>query len=207
VYLVNDHQKLGLLQLILKDGNYVSTIIFASTKDKVKEVYKQLRSAHIKVNAFHSDLEQTEREDILLKFKNRQVPVIIGTDALSRGIDVEGIDLVVNYDVPSDPEDYIHRIGRTARAETTGTAITFVNDRDQRKLKNIEDMIEREVRRIPLPESLGDPTLIKMAPGKRDGGGNRNRGGNNRRQGGRSGGGNKNRSHGGGKPNHGPKPQ
>jgi ATP-dependent RNA helicase RhlE len=208
VYLVNDHQKLGLLELILKDGAYVSTIIFASTKDKVKEVYKQLKGAHIKVNAFHSDLEQTEREDILLKFKNRQVPVIIGTDALSRGIDVEGIDLVVNYDAPSDPEDYIHRIGRTARAETTGTAITFINDRDQRKLKNIEDMMDREVRRIPLPESLGDPTLIKMAPGKRDGGGGRNRGGgnsNNRRQGG-GGGGNKNRNH-GGKPNHGPKPQ
>jgi len=207
VYLVNDHQKLGLLELILKDGAYVSTIIFASTKDKVKEVYKQLKSAHIKVNAFHSDLEQTEREEILLKFKNRQVPVIIGTDALSRGIDVEGIDLVVNYDVPSDPEDYIHRIGRTARAETTGTAITFVNDRDQRKLKNIEEMIEREVRRIPLPESLGDPTLIKMAPGKRDGGGNRNRGGGNRRPGGAKGGNkNHNRSHGGNKPDQGARP-
>jgi ATP-dependent RNA helicase RhlE len=95
---------------------------------------------------------------------------------------VEGIDLVVNYDAPSDPEDYIHRIGRTARAETTGTAITFVNDRDQRKLKNIEEMMDREVRRVPLPEVLGDPTLIKMAPLKRDGGGRggNNRGGNNR---------------------------
>ena len=156
-----------------------------------------MKAAHIKINAFHSDLEQNEREEILLKFKNKQVPVIIGTDALSRGIDVEGIDLVVNYDVPSDPEDYIHRIGRTARAETTGTAITFVNDRDQRKLKNIEEMIEREVRRIPLPEVLGDPTLIKMAPLKRDGGrGGNNRGGSNR-SGGNGGGKNRNR---GGKP-------
>lgn len=195
VYMVNDHQKLGLIQLLLKDGAFTSSIIFASTKDKVKEVYKQLKTAHIKVNAFHSDLEQAEREEILLKFKNRQVPVIIGTDALSRGIDVEGIDLVVNYDVPSDPEDYIHRIGRTARAETTGTAITFVNDRDQRKLKNIEDMIDREIRRIPLPEILGDPTLIKMAPHKRDGGGNRN----NRRSGGGGRPGGK-RPHGGGRP-------
>jgi ATP-dependent RNA helicase RhlE len=93
--------------------------------------------------------------------------------------------LVVNYDAPSDPEDYIHRIGRTARAETTGTAITFVNDRDQRKLKNIEEMMDREVRRVPLPEVLGDPTLIKMAPLKRDGGGRGgNNRGNNRRQGG-----------------------
>ena len=181
VYLVNDHQKSKLLQMILKEGGFVSIIIFASTKDKVKEVYKELKAAHLKINAFHSDLEQAEREDILLKFKNKQVPIIIGTDALSRGIDVEGIDLVVNYDAPGDPEDYIHRIGRTARAETTGTAITFINDRDQRKLKNIEDMMEREVRRIPLPEVLGDPTLIKMAPPKRDGGRGGNRsGGNNR---------------------------
>jgi ATP-dependent RNA helicase RhlE len=176
VYLVNDHQKTPLIRLLLKDGAYVSCLIFASTKEKVKEVYKQLKAAHIKINAFHSDLEQKEREEILLQFKNRQLPVIIGTDALSRGIDVEGIDLVINYDVPSDPEDYIHRIGRTARAETTGTAITFVNDRDQRKLKSIEDMIERQVRRVPLPEVLGDPTLIKQAPLRRD---------NNRRQGGR----------------------
>jgi len=185
VYLVNDHQKSKLLQLILKEGGFVSIIIFASTKDKVKEVYKELKAAHLKINAFHSDLEQNEREDILLKFKNKQVPIIIGTDALSRGIDVEGIDLVVNYDAPGDPEDYIHRIGRTARAETTGTAITFVNDRDQRKLKNIEEMMDREVRRVPLPEVLGDPTLIKMAPAKRDGGGRGgNNRGNNRRQGG-----------------------
>src|SRR6202044_1685206 len=110
----------------------------ASTKDKVRDVYKQLKNARIDIMAFHSDLEQKEREEILLKFKNKQLPVIIGTDALSRGIDVEGIDLVLNYDVPSDPEDYIHHIGRTARAETTGTAITFVNHRDERKLKRIE---------------------------------------------------------------------
>ena len=164
IYMVNDHQKIGLVELILKESKYSSTIIFASTKDKVRDVYKQLKNARIDIMAFHSDLEQKEREEILLKFKNKQLPVIIGTDALSRGIDVEGIDLVLNYDVPSDPEDYIHRIGRTARAETTGTAITFVNDRDQRKLKNIEDMIDREIRRIPLPEVLGDPTLIKQAP-------------------------------------------
>jgi superfamily II DNA/RNA helicase len=198
VYLVNDHQKLGLIQLLLKDNQYPSAIIFASTKDKVKEVYKQLKGAHIQINAFHSDLEQNEREDILLKFKNKQVPIIIGTDALSRGIDVEGIDLVVNYDVPSDPEDYIHRIGRTARAETKGTAITFVNDRDQRKLKNIEDMMDREVRRIPLPESLGDPTLIKMAPAKPHGGNRRPGGGG--RPGGRPQGGNKPGGHKGGRP-------
>ena len=210
--MVNDHQKSSLLQLILKEGGFVSIIIFASTKDKVKEVHKQLKAAHLKINAFHSDLEQNEREEILRKFKNKQVPIIIGTDALSRGSDVEGIDLVVNYDAPGDPEDYIHRIGRTARAETNGTAITFVNDRDQRKLKSIETMIDREVRRIPLPEVLGDPTLIKQAPHRPHGGGGGNRrpgGNNNRRTGG--GGGNHRRPRpsgggGGGAPRRGESP-
>jgi ATP-dependent RNA helicase RhlE len=108
----------------------------------------------MQVMAFHSDLEQREREDILLSFKNKQLPMIIGTDALSRGIDVEGIDLVINYDVPGDPEDYIHRIGRTARAETTGTAITFVNHRDERKLKSIEQLIDKPIRLIEVPDEL-----------------------------------------------------
>lgn len=183
VYLVNDHQKIQLVELILKDSKYSSAIIFASTKDKVRDVYRQLKNARVDVMAFHSDLEQKEREEILLKFKNKQLPVIIGTDALSRGIDVEGIDLVLNYDVPSDPEDYIHRIGRTARAETTGTAITFVNHRDQRKLKNIEDMIDREISRIPLPEVLGDPALIKQAP-DRDRSNNRGRNRSRQKKGG-----------------------
>jgi ATP-dependent RNA helicase RhlE len=106
------------------------------------------------VAAFHSDLQQNEREEILLKFKNKLLPVIIGTDALSRGIDVEGIDLVVNYDVPGDPEDYVHRIGRTARAATKGTAITFVNNRDLKRLKSIEDLIEKPIALKELPEVL-----------------------------------------------------
>jgi superfamily II DNA/RNA helicase len=108
----------------------------------------------MKVSAFHSDLEQKDREEILLEFKNKLLPAIVGTDALSRGIDVEGIDLVINYDVPGDPEDYIHRIGRTARAETTGTAITFVNHRDERKLKSIEQLIEKPIRLMEVPDEL-----------------------------------------------------
>jgi ATP-dependent RNA helicase RhlE len=116
IYRLHDGQKTPLLKMLLKDGGYLSSIIFASRKEIVKSLYKELKSAHISVAAFHSDLQQNEREEILLKFKNKQLPVIIGTDALSRGIDVEGIDLVVNYDVPGDPEDYVHRIGRTARA-------------------------------------------------------------------------------------------
>lgn len=154
IYLLHDGQKTPLLKSLLKDGGYVSSIIFASRKEIVKSLYKELKSAHINVAAFHSDLQQTEREEILLRFKNKQLPVIIGTDALSRGIDVEGIDLVVNYDVPGDPEDYVHRIGRTARAATTGTAITFVNDRDLKRLKTIEQLIEKPITQKELPEEL-----------------------------------------------------
>jgi len=173
IYKAHDAQKGKLITMLLKNGNYTSTIIFANTKDKVKELNRELRAAHIKVSAFHSDFEQSEREKILLDFKNRKLPVIIGTDALSRGIDVEGIDLVINYDVPSDPEDYIHRIGRTARAETTGTAITLVNGRDMRKLKNIEQLIGRALPENPLPAELGD---IPMAVEERKPFNNRNRG-------------------------------
>jgi ATP-dependent RNA helicase RhlE len=154
IYKLHDGQKTPLLKMLLKDGGYLSSIIFASRKEIVKSLYKELKSAHINVAAFHSDLQQNEREEILLKFKNKQLPVIIGTDALSRGIDVEGIDLVVNYDVPGDPEDYVHRIGRTARAASKGTAITFVNNRDLKRLKSIEDLIEKPIALKELPEVL-----------------------------------------------------
>ncbi len=161
VYKVYDNQKTPLIQLLLKDATYSSIIIFAGTKEKVKEVHKTLLKLKINVEAFHSDLKQAEREEILLLFKNRKLQVLIGTDVLSRGIDVEGIDLVINYDVPSDPEDYIHRIGRTARAATKGTAITFVNERDLRKLVNIETMIGKEVTNHELPAELGEPPVFK----------------------------------------------
>ncbi|HWZ36241.1 MAG TPA: DEAD/DEAH box helicase [Mucilaginibacter sp.] len=154
VYRLHDAQKTPLLQHLLKDGNFVSTIIFASRKEIVKSLYKELKAIDLKAESFHSDLEQRDREEILLRFKNKQLPIIIGTDALSRGIDVEGIDLVINYDVPADAEDYVHRIGRTARAATTGTAITFVNHRDERRLKSIETLIDRKVTEHPLPEHL-----------------------------------------------------
>ncbi|WP_293311311.1 DEAD/DEAH box helicase [Pedobacter sp. UBA5917] len=153
-YNIHDQQKQALLSDIFKAGTYKSAIIFASTKEKVKALYKTFKSLNIKAEAFHSDLGQKEREDILLAFKNKRLPIIIGTDVLSRGIDVEGVDLVINYDVPGDPADYVHRIGRTARAATKGTAITLVNGRDKRKFDNIEKLIEKEVPRMPLPESI-----------------------------------------------------
>jgi len=153
-YIIHDQQKQALLTEIFKSGTYKSAIIFSSTKEKVKALYKTFKSLNIKAEAFHSDLGQKEREDILLAFKNKRLPIIIGTDVLSRGIDVEGVDLVINYDVPGDPADYVHRIGRTARAATKGTAITLVNGRDKRKFDNIEKLIEKPVPKMALPEAI-----------------------------------------------------
>ena len=167
VYLTYDPQKIPLITGLLKDDNYTSVLIFASRKETVKELTKALRRVGVKAEAFHSDLEQDQRETILRAFKSRTLPVIIGTDVLSRGIDIEGINLVINFDVPPDPEDYIHRIGRTARAETTGTAITFVNERDQRKFSSIENLIGKPIERMLLPEELGEgPTYNPAAKSK-----------------------------------------
>ena len=160
-YMVYDPQKVGLIRHLLKTGNYSSVLIFAGTKENVKKLEQTLLRAGLPVRAFHSDLEQAEREDILRAFKSKRINIIIGTDVLSRGIDVEGISLVVNYDVPPDPEDYVHRVGRTARAETTGTAITFINDKDQRKFQGIENMIGSTVPKLRLPESFGEAPLYQ----------------------------------------------
>lgn len=169
VYMTHDHQKLKLISGLLKNGDYPSAIVFASRKETVKDLNRTLKKEGIRAEAFHSDLEQEQREDILRLFKARQLPVIIGTDVLSRGIDVEGISLVINFDVPPDPEDYIHRIGRTARADTTGTAITFVNERDQRKFSFIENLIGREIDRIPLPEELGEGPVYQPEQKRKSG--------------------------------------
>jgi hypothetical protein len=154
-YLVHDEQKLGLLQKILKQDEYTSILIFASTKENVKKVNQELRKVNVASKAFHSDLEQAEREEILRAFRSKKLRVLVGTDVLSRGIDVEGISLVINYDSPNDPEDYVHRIGRTARADTRGTAITFINNKDQRKFQRIEKLIGKEVEKVMLPEEFG----------------------------------------------------
>jgi superfamily II DNA/RNA helicase len=155
-YLVYDSQKEPLLKKILQNEEYQSIIIFCSTKDSVKKLERDLHRQHIAVKAFHSDLEQPEREELMREFKNKKLRVLVGTDVLSRGIDVEGISLVVNYDAPPDPEDYVHRIGRTARAAALGTAITFVNEKDQQKFARIEALIGKEVPKIPLPAELGE---------------------------------------------------
>ncbi|MGE0566543.1 MAG: DEAD/DEAH box helicase [Bacteroidia bacterium] len=154
-YMVYDSQKLGLLEKILNDKDVNSAIVFASTKDKVKQIDRALQKTGLKLKAFHSDLDQPTREEIMRNFKSKQLPVLIGTDIISRGIDVDGIDLVVNYDVPPDPEDYIHRIGRTARASKEGRAITFITEDDQLKFLQIEDLMGIEVEKLKLGEELG----------------------------------------------------
>ncbi|WP_317163641.1 DEAD/DEAH box helicase [Mucilaginibacter aquatilis] len=181
IYKVHDEQKTKLLVSILKSGAFNSIIIFSSTKDRVKSLNKELKATGLKVDAFHSDIKQSEREDILLDFKNKTLPIIIGTDALSRGIDVEGIDLVVNYDVPPDPEDYIHRIGRTARAATTGTAITFVNQRDFRRFQSIQQLIDREIEEVTLPPEFGEAPKFKADANNRPRRGRGNNRSNNNR--------------------------
>jgi superfamily II DNA/RNA helicase len=153
-YLVYDEQKIDLLKSIFTNAEFKSVIVFASRKETVKKLNSALNRQGILSEAFHSDLDQESREDIMVRFKGKKLAVLIGTDVISRGIDVEAISLVVNFDVPPDPEDYIHRIGRTARAETTGTAITFINDKDQFGFGKIEELIGNEVPKLPLPEGF-----------------------------------------------------
>lgn len=155
-YLAYDDQKIDLLKKILSHDDYKSVIVFASRKETVKKLNSTLNRQGVKSEAFHSDLDQESREDIMVRFKGKNLAVLIGTDVISRGIDVVGISLVVNFDVPPDPEDYIHRIGRTARAETTGTAITFINDKDQHKFGRIEEFMGKEVPKLVLPEGFKD---------------------------------------------------
>ncbi|MCH6233535.1 DEAD/DEAH box helicase [Cognataquiflexum rubidum] len=153
VYFVYESQKETLVRNILSKKDYEAVIIFASTKEKVKNLYKLLKK-DFDIEAFHSDLEQVEREIIMSRFKNKSLKILIGTDIISRGIDVVGIQLVINYDTPNDPEDYVHRVGRTARADSNGEAITFVSDKDQYKLSRIEQMIGMEIEKFPLPEGF-----------------------------------------------------
>lgn len=175
-YLVNDPQKLGLLKTIFNKPELKSAILFAGTKQKVKEVERELRKMKLNVAAIHSDIEQAQREEVLLNFRNRKTTILVATDVVSRGIDVQGIELVVNYDVPGDPEDYVHRIGRTARAETTGEAITLINRDDIRRFRRIEQMIERDIDKLELPEGM-PPGPDYNASSDRHSGGDRHRNG------------------------------
>lgn len=155
-YLVYDTQKNALIKYLLKENASESIIVFSSTKQNVKILNRELQQAGFKSNAIHSDLEQDEREEVLRNFKSKRIQILVATDILSRGIDIEDIGVVVNYDVPGDAEDYIHRIGRTARASTKGEAITLISEIDQHKFHKIEVLIENEVNKLPLPTFLGE---------------------------------------------------
>jgi superfamily II DNA/RNA helicase len=155
-YLVYDAQKNNLIKSLLEGKNLSSVIIFVSTKQKVKELERDLQKAGLKAKSIHSDLEQNEREEVLRNFRSKQLQILVATDILSRGIDIEDIGLVINYDVPADAEDYIHRIGRTARASSTGVALTFINEYDQQKFQQIETLIGAEIKKIALPPAIGE---------------------------------------------------
>ncbi len=151
-YMLGDHQKLPLINSLISDHpEYHSILIFSSTKKKVSEIVRGLRSKNFIVEGISSDLGQKEREEMLLRFKSRRSRVLVATDVLSRGIDIKDINLVINFDTPSDAEDYVHRVGRTARAETTGVAITLVNKSDMPKMLRIEKLIGYEVFNAELP--------------------------------------------------------
>ena len=164
-YLCYDGMKDRIVEKVLSDETLDRVILFASSKQKVKELSITLKRKGFNVGAMHSDLVQREREDIMLAFKNRRISILIATDIVSRGIDIDDIQMVINYDVPRDPEDYVHRIGRTARANREGQAITMVTPKDWQYLLKIERLIEKEIPKPDLPEGCGEKP--EMSAGKR----------------------------------------
>lgn len=165
-YVVHDPQKAPLLKMLLKSSQFKSIIIFCAKKQAVKLLAKELQRAGIKAEEIHSDLEQAKREEVLRGFTSKRIPVLVATDILSRGIDVDHIDLVVNYDVPHDGEDYVHRIGRTARAESNGTAFTFIGPKEHNKFAAIERLLGKEVSKATIPEQLGPGPLYNPRTGR-----------------------------------------
>ena len=148
------------------DQELKKVIVFVGKKQRVKELTRTLRANHIDARAMHSDLEQKERDEVMLDFRNNKVDVLVATDIVSRGIDVDDIPLVINYDVPRDAEDYVHRIGRTARAENKGEAITLVSPEDKHFFNKIERFLQKSIERLPLPASLGaapDSSVCSLA--------------------------------------------
>jgi len=158
-YLVYDDNKVNLIKKLVEGKDLSSILIFSATKKNVKKITAALKELKFIATEIHSDLEQSEREQVLLDFRNRKSQVLVATDIVSRGIDITGIDLVVNFDVPGDAEDYVHRVGRTARAQSSGVAITFINEQDQEKFKKIEELIEFELVKIPTPKDIGDSPI------------------------------------------------
>ena len=155
-YVCYDPQKLKIIQHLFRGGDLQRVIIFCGKKDRVKEINRELRHMNINCAAMHSDLTQAERDDVMYRFKAGQVDVLVATDIVARGIDIDDILMVMNFDVPHDAEDYVHRIGRTARAERDGVAITLVNEKDIPLFKDIEHFLDKTIEKRPLPEGLGE---------------------------------------------------
>ncbi|GJM29559.1 MAG: RNA helicase [Cyclobacteriaceae bacterium] len=164
-----ERQKVPLIEHLLKSKEISSALIFCSTKKSVKEIERALKGIELNVKSIHSDLDQAEREKVLLSFRNQQTQVLVATDIVARGIDIEDIELVINYEVPRDAEDYVHRVGRTARAAATGIAFTFITSEDRYRFRNIEKLIERKISIGQLPEHLGegpDPNAVSRNTGR-----------------------------------------
>ena len=185
VFICNEVDKMAILQDLFKHTPPQRVILFARSKQNVKQLAAQLRRSGYNCHAMHSDLEQKERDDVMNEFKARHIDLLVATDIVSRGIDIDDITMVINYDAPHDPEDYVHRIGRTARAGKDGRAVTFVSERDRPALRAIERLLEKQVPRLPLPEGISAPDENASA----------SRGGHSRGRGGHGHGGHK---HGGG---------
>lgn len=170
-FVIYDAQKLEVVKYLLKTIPYKSALIFCSRKHSVKQLARELQRAKFEIGEMHSDLEQSNREAIMNKFAGGRLPVLVATDILSRGIDIDTIDLVVNYDVPHDGEDYVHRIGRTARAEADGMAVTLISEKEQNRFAAIEELLGKPVEKALVPESLGQtPAYHPRKPRRRNSG-------------------------------------
>ena len=177
-YVCYDTQKLPILRHIFATEEQKRIIIFSGKKERVKEINRELQKMKVNCCSMHSDLTQQERDEVMYLFKSGQKDVLVATDIVARGIDIDDIRMVINYDVPHDAEDYVHRIGRTARADRDGVAITLVNPDDIRSFQQIEHFLEKEVIKTPLPDGLGNAPEYK-SPERRKGprgGGKRPRG-------------------------------
>lgn len=160
-YICYEAQKTGIIRQLFAGQESTKAIIFSGSKLKVKELFKTFRQMGLPVGEMHSDLDQTQRNHIMHEFRNNRVNILVATDIVSRGIDIDDISLIINYDVPHDVEDYVHRIGRTARASAKGMSITFVSEEEQYKFKQIEDFLEKDIYKIPMPAELGEAPEYK----------------------------------------------
>lgn len=166
-YCVYDAQKNNLLKSLLKGKDELNSIIvFTSRKATVKDIVRDLKKMGMDADGISSDIDQGGREEVLRRFRNKRLRILVATDIISRGIDIDSIDLVINFDVPNDPEDYVHRVGRTARAKSSGIALTFINDKDQRDFLKIEQLIKKDINKLANPDDIGEGPAYKPSSQK-----------------------------------------